>query len=453
MDVVLLSRLQFAVAVFFHFIFVPLTLGLSLMIALMETKYVRTGDETYKRMAKFWGKLFIINFALGVVTGITLEFQFGTNWARYSRHVGDIFGSLLAIEATVAFFLESTFLAVWHFGWNRVSKKIHLAAIWIVAMAGNISAVWIILANGWMQHPVGYVIRNGRAEVDGIWGFFQIVTNPFAWGQFVHTIFASWMLAGFFVLGVSAWHLMRKNEVDFFKRSFRYGAAFALIFSVLVALQGHSHGMSVAKYQPSKLAAMEAHWETATSAPMYLLVWPDEENRTNKIELFGIPGVLSFLAHGSFGSEVIGLNDYPVDEQPPVLLTFLSFRAMVGLGTLFPLLAILAWLWREKIYEKQWFGKILILAIPLPYIAIMAGWTVAEVGRQPWIVWGMMRTSDAVSPVPASSVAISLLAFLVVYAVLGVVDIWLLRKYAVKGPAPMPKPAAPGDETALEGGK
>lgn len=449
MDVAFLSRMQFAVAVFFHFVFVPLTLGLSLMIALMQTKYYRTGDEMYKRMAKFWGKLFIINFTLGVVTGITLEFQFGTNWSRYSKNVGDVFGSLLAIEATVAFFLESTFLAVWHFGWERVSKKIHLAAIWIVTMAGNISAVWIILANGWMQHPVGYVMRNGRAEVDGLWGFFQIVTNPFAWGQFFHTIFASWMLAGFFVLGVSAWHLMRGNEAEFFKRSFRYGAVFALAFSILVALQGHNHGMSVAEKQPSKLAAMESHWVTTKSAPIHLLAWPDQENQRNAIEAIPVPGILSFLAHGSFSAEVKGLTDYAPENQPPVLLTFLAFRAMAGLGALFPLLAFLAWRWREKIAEKTWFCWALILAIPLPYVAIMAGWTVAEVGRQPWIVWELMRTKDAVSPVPASSVAISLLAFLVVYALLGAVAIWLLRKFAMKGPDP-----AKGDtpELSPEGG-
>lgn len=434
MDVVMLSRLQFAVAIFFHFIFVPLTLGLSVIIALMETKYVKTGDETYKRMAKFWGKLFLINFALGVVTGITLEFQFGTNWSRYSKYVGDVFGSLLAIEATVAFFLESTFLAVWHFGWERVSKKVHLAAIWLVAAAGNMSAVWIILANGWMQNPVGYVIRNGRAEVDGIWGFFQMIINPFAWGQFLHTIFASWMLAGFFVLGISAWHLVRKSETDFFTRSFRYGAIFALSCSILVALQGHNHGMTVAKMQPTKLAAMESHWNTTENAPMHVLQWPDEKNKKNAVELIKIPGILSFLAHGSFNAEVKGLNDFPVEDHPPVLITFLSFRAMVGLGTLFPLLALLAWVWREKIPDRVWFGRILTYIIPLPYIAIMAGWTVAEVGRQPWIVWQMMRTRDAVSPVPTSSVAISLVAFIIIYFILGVIDIWLLTKYSRLGP-------------------
>ncbi len=449
MDVVFLSRLQFAVAVFFHFIFVPLSLGLSLIIALMQTKYYRTGDEVYKRMAKFWGKLFLITFALGVVTGITLEFQFGTNWAGYSKYVGDIFGSLLAIEATVAFFLESSFLAVWHFGWERVSKKIHLAAIWIVALAGNISAFWIILANGWMQHPVGYVIRNGRAEVDGIWGFFQILVNPFAWGQLFHTLFAAWMLGGFFVIGISAWHLIRKNETEVFTRSFRYGAAFALIFSILVALQGHTHGMSVAEHQPPKLAAMESHWETTKAAPMYLLVIPDESNQRNRVEAFGLPGFLSFLAHGSFCAEVKGLNDYPVEEHPPVLITFLSFRLMVGLGSLFPLLAILAWFWKNKIPEKRWFGRILAWSIPLPWIAIMAGWTLAEVGRQPWIVWGVMKTADAASPIPTSSVALSLLAFIAIYGVLGLVAIWLLRKYARLGPPPLQSAQA---ETAKSAG-
>ncbi|MDL2272196.1 cytochrome ubiquinol oxidase subunit I, partial [Desulfovibrio sp. OttesenSCG-928-I05] len=211
MDVVMLSRLQFAAAVFFHFVFVPLTLGLSMMIAIIQTRYYRSGDEQYKRMAKFWGKLFLINFALGVVTGITLEFQFGTNWSRYSMYVGDIFGSLLAIEATLAFFLESTFIAVWHFGWERVSKKIHLFSIWMVAIAGNISAVWIILANGWMQNPVGSVLRNGRQELEDFSGFLDILTNPFGWSQILHTLFAAMMLGGFFMLGVSAWHLMRGN--------------------------------------------------------------------------------------------------------------------------------------------------------------------------------------------------------------------------------------------------
>lgn len=433
MDVVMLSRLQFAVAVFFHFIFVPLTLGLSVLIAWMETRYVRTGDEFWKKQAKFWGKLFVINFTLGVVTGITLEFQFGTNWSKYSEYVGDIFGSLLAIEATVAFFLESTFLAVWHFGWERVSKKVHLAAIWIVAIAGNISALWIILANGFMQHPTGYVINEaaGRAELSNFW---EVVFNGYAWGMYAHTIIASWAVGGFFVLGVSAWHLLRKSHVDFFRRSFRMAAPFALVCALLLGVSGHQQGGAVAQHQPAKLAAMEAHWETGRNVPFYLLVWPDEANEGNMVEALGIPGLMSWIAYGSVDAEVKGLKDFAKEDRPPVLPTFLSFRVMVALGGLFVLLAIGAFWQRTRDEPCPLLLKALIWNIPLPYIGLMVGWAVAEIGRQPWIVYGLMRTADAVSPVPADNVAVSLAAFTVVYTVLGILDIYLLRKFALKGP-------------------
>lgn len=433
MDVIMLSRLQFAAAVFFHFIFVPLTLGLTVLLAVMETMYVRTGDETYKRMTRFWGKLFLINFVLGVVTGITLEFQFGTNWSRYSAYVGDIFGSLLAIEATAAFFLESTFVAVWAFGWNRVGRKTHLFAIWAVAFASNLSAVWIILANGFMQNPVGYALRNGRAELED---FLSVLANPYAWGQFFHTIASSWMLAGFFVLGISAWHLIRRHESDLFGKSVRIAAPFTLVLALLVAVAGHQQGMIVAEYQPAKLAAMESHWETSAPAPMYVLTWPDEAEKRNSLEALPLPGMLGFMAYGSFGAEVKGLNSFPADEIPPVLISFLSFRFMVALGGVFLLLAAWAWLKRGDLAASPLLAKLLTWAIPLPYLGIMAGWMLAEVGRQPWIVYGLMRTSDAVSPVPASSVAISLLAFIVIYTALGLLDIWLLVKYARKGPPP-----------------
>ena len=433
MDVLMLSRLQFAMATMFHFIFVPLTLGLSILVAVMETKYVRTGDETYKRMTKFWGKLFVINFVLGVVTGITLEFQFGTNWSRYSEYVGDIFGSLLAIEATVAFFLESTFLGAWIFGWNVLSPKMHAACIWLVAIASNVSALWILIANAFMQHPVGYVIRNGRAELEN---FFTVIFNPFAWQQYVHTLSGAFTLAGFFIMGVSAYHLLKKQNIDFFTRSFKIGMVFALVFSVLVAVQGHHHAQEVTTIQPAKLAAMESLWEThEDGAPMYLLVLPDEKNEKNAIELFGIPGALSFLAHNSFSAPVQGLKDWPAEERPPVMLTFLSFRTMVGIGTLLPILCIWAFLRRNKLTETPRLLKAMLFAIPLPYIAIEAGWVVAEVGRQPWIVYGLMKTSEAVSPIVTSQVAFSLVALTLLYALLGAVDIYLLFKFAKKGPA------------------
>jgi cytochrome d ubiquinol oxidase subunit I len=440
MDALMLSRLQFAVATFFHFIFVPLTLGLVILIAIMETIYVRTGDELYKRQAKFWGKIFVINFAIGVLTGITLEFQFGTNWSRYSRYVGDIFGSLLAIEATTSFFLESTFLAVWIFGWNRLSPKLHCACIWLVALASNASAYWILMANAWMQNPVGYVMRGGRAELAN---FFAVVTNHFGWQQYFHTLSGAYILAGFFVMGVSAYHLLRRQNQEFFTKSFRMALTFALIFSVAEVIQGHIHGAEVAKIQPAKLAAMEAHWDTQANAPQTLFLIPDQKNERNLLEFGKIPGGLSMLAYHSPSAVVKGLKDFPKDERPPVALTFIAFRTMVGLGFLFVLLTGLGWLWRNNLEGHPRFLKILIWAIPLPYIALQAGWIVAEVGRQPWIVYGLMKTRDAVSPIAVSQVGTTLVGFIALYSLLGFVAIYLMRKLAIAGPEPAAAAAVP----------
>lgn len=431
MDVLMLSRLQFAVATMFHFLFVPLTLGLSVLTAIYETMYVRTGDEDYKRAAKFWGKLFLINFALGVVTGITLEFQFGTNWSRYSKYVGDIFGSLLAIEATLAFYMESTFIGVWIFTWNKVKPKTHVLFIWLVAIASNISALWILIANGWMQHPVGYAIRNGRAELAD---FVAVITNKFAVLEFLHTVSGAYILSGFFVMGVCGYHLLRKNEVQFFKKSFNVAVTFALIFALFEAFNGHMHGAEVAETQPAKLAAMESHWETRSNVPMYLLQIPDPANERNSVQAIPIPGMLSILAHHDPSATVKGLKDFPASERPPVMTTFWSFRLMVGLGFLFILIAGLGWLKRHDIQNQKGLLKLFIYAMPLPYLAIELGWAVAEVGRQPWIVYGLMKTSDAVSILDVSQVAISLTAFVVFYSVLGIIDFYLLAKYARKGP-------------------
>jgi len=433
MDALMLSRLQFAVATFFHFLFVPLTLGLSILIAIMETVYVRTGNEEYRRLARFWGRIFILNFAIGVLTGITLEFQFGTNWSRYSRYVGDIFGSLLAIEATVAFFLESTFLAVWVFGWNRLSPRVHALCIWLVALASNLSALWILIANAWMQHPVGYVLRGGRAELQD---FLAVITQPFAWQIFFHTISGAYILAGFFVMGVSAYHLLRKQETAFFTKSFRLALTFALIFSVAEIVQGHFHAGEVARLQPAKLAAMESHWHTVAGAPMHLFLIPDESRERNLVEFGTLPDALSLLAYHSPKAVVQGLKDFPPNERPPVALTFVAFRLMVFLGLLFVVLTVLGWFKRHRLDSSPRFLKVMLYAIPLPYLALQAGWLVTEVGRQPWIVYGLMRTQDAVSPVAASQVVVSLAAFIGVYALLGGAAFYLMRKFAIQGPEP-----------------
>jgi cytochrome d ubiquinol oxidase subunit I len=433
MDVLMLSRLQFGVATYFHFLFVPLTLGLSILIAIMETTYVRSGDENYLRMTKFWGKIFVVNFVVGVVTGITLEFQFGTNWSRYSGFVGDIFGSLLAIEATSAFFLESTLLAVWIFGWKRISKRAHAAVMWLVAFASTLSALWILVANSWMQHPVGYVIRNGRAELID---FLSVVTQSYSILTFLHTVSAAYVLSGFFVMGISAHFLLRGNHKEIFTRSFRIALYFSLISTVFVVAEGHMHGADLAEKQPAKLAALESLWETQAYAPLYLAVLPNLKNEGNIVEFGRIPGVMSLLAHHRPDATVTGLNDIPKELRPPVLPVFLSFRLMVMLGGLFVLLTLYGWLRRNKLESSRVYLRIMLFAIPLPYFVCLLGWTVTEVGRQPWIVYGLMKTADAVSPVSGPQVMISLAAFIVVYSLVGFGAFLMMAKIIRNGPEP-----------------
>ncbi|MEC9491819.1 cytochrome ubiquinol oxidase subunit I [Flexistipes sp.] len=436
MDALMLARVQFAMTAMFHFIFVPLTLGLSVLVAIMETMYVKTGNETYLRMTKFWGKLFLINFAVGVVTGITMEFQFGMNWAEYSKYVGDIFGAPLAIEATMAFFLESTFLGVWIFGWKKISKKAHAFAMWMVALGSNMSALWILIANAWMQHPVGYVLRNNRAELND---FAEVIFSPYAWLKFFHTVMGGYIVGAFFVMGVAAYHILKKNQLDFFKRSFKIAAIFGLIMSLGIAIIGDFHAKEVAKTQPSKMAAMESLWQTQENAPIYMFAWPDAENEQNAFEFLPIPGLLSYLSHGDFNAEVTGLKDIPRNERPPVWPTFLSFRLMVFLGTIFIVLSLLAFIYSKKdsLENKRWFLRLMLYAIPLPFIAAQVGWIVAEIGRQPWIVYGVMKTSDAVSKsVTSGQVWTSLIGFFIFYGILAVVDLSLLAKFSRKGPEP-----------------
>jgi cytochrome d ubiquinol oxidase subunit I len=436
MDALVLARWQFALTTIFHFFFVPLTLGLTIFVALLETQYVRTGDEKYKSMAKYWGTIFLINFAIGVVTGIVQEFQFGLNWSEYSRFMGDIFGAPLAVEALLAFYMESTFIGLWIFGWDKLSKKVHLTAIWLVAIGSNISALWILIANSFMQHPSGYRLdpETGRALMDS---FLGLVTNPNVGYQFTHVLTSGVSMAGFVVMAFSAWHLLRKNKDAFFRTSFQWAAVYALVGSLLVATIGHFQGQFLVKEQPMKMAAAEALWETEQPASFSVVAVVDEKNQTNPVDI-KVPGILSFLSYNNFTSEVKGLHDLQAEAVaeygegnyiPPVTLNFWSFRIMVVSGSLMVLLALLAVLWTKNIESKVWLLKALIPAAALPYLATTTGWIMAETGRWPWIVYGLQRMEDAVSPnVPAWNIVLSLVLFVGLYAVLGVIAFKLAVK-------------------------
>jgi cytochrome d ubiquinol oxidase subunit I len=438
MDALALARWQFAITTIFHFFFVPLTLGLSIFVALLETKYVRSGDEMYKKMAKFWGTIFLINFAIGVVTGIVQEFQFGLNWSEYSRFMGDIFGAPLAIEALLAFYMESTFIGMWIFGWDKLSKKTHLAAAWLVAIGSNVSALWILIANSFMQHPVGYAIEGGRATMQD---FFALMGNPNVWYQFPHVLSAGITMAGFVVMGFSAWHLLRKHDVTIFRPSFRWAAIYALVGSLLVGVIGHFQGQFLVREQPMKMAAAEALWENEQPAGFSIVSGINEGAQENSFEL-KVPGALSFLSYNNFTGEVKGLKDLQAEAVaqygegnyiPPVTLNFWSFRIMVGAGSLMFLLALLAVIWsdgKREIDSKAGFLKALLFAPALPYLAATFGWVMAETGRWPWIVFGLQKIENAVSPnVPAWNVVFSLLVLGLLYGVLTVVAVKLGLKY------------------------
>ncbi|HEX8996492.1 MAG TPA: cytochrome ubiquinol oxidase subunit I [Ktedonobacterales bacterium] len=444
MTALLLSRWQFGITTVYHFFFVPLTLGLALLIAVMETVYVRTGEDVYKRMAQFWGRLFLINFAMGVVTGIVQEFQFGMNWADYSRFVGDIFGAPLAIEALAAFFLESTFLGIWMFGWNRLSKRLHLATIWLVAIASNLSAFWILVANSFMQQPVGYTLRHGRAEMTD---FFALISNPNVLVQFPHVFFAGLTTGAFFILGVSAWRLLREKDGNikaFFTRSFNLAIPFAVAASLLVMLVGHTQAQHMVRVQPMKMAAAEALYTTADPAPFSVLTIGDLHGR----EVFSIriPDVLSLLSYNSLTGKVEGIDQLqqqyvqeygPGNYIPPVPVIYWSFRLMVGAGILMLLLAIYGAYTaaRNLTPTRRRFLYLMLGGLFLPYLANSTGWLMTEMGRQPWIVFGLLKTASGVSPsVGSGMVLTSLIAYTVVYGALMVVDVYLLGKYSAEPP-------------------
>ena len=439
---VLLARWQFGITSVYHFLFVPLTLGLSVLVAIMETLYVRTGNELYKRMAKFWGKLFLLNFSLGVVTGLVQEFQFGMNWSEYSRFMGDIFGVPLALEALTAFYLESVFIGLWLFGWDRLSRKTHLACIWLVAFASNLSALWILIANSFMQAPVGYVLRNGRAEMTD---FVALLTNSYVLRQYPHTLMGGLITAGVFVMAISAYHLLRKNQPEFFRTSLRIGLTCALIASLLAAGTGHLQAQHVAKAQPMKLAVMESLWETANPAPYLLFASIDQNKQQNSLEI-SVPGALSLLVYGSLDGEIKGIKELqaqyaqqygPGNYVPDIFPVFWSYRIMIGAGMWLLALTAFAFfqLRRNRLEQNPWLLRAIFWSLPVPYLANSAGWIVTEMGRQPWIVFGLQRVEQAVSPnVSSGAVWTSLIGFTVLYGLLAVVGVHLLKKFARQGP-------------------
>ena len=447
MDPVILSRLQFASTTIYHFFFVPLTLGLSWIVALLHTQYYRKGDEKFKRLAKFWGKLFLINFAMGVVTGIVQEFQFGMNWSEYSRFVGDIFGAPLAVEALMAFFLESTFLGIWIFGWDRAPKGFHLASIWLVAIGSNLSALWILLANGFMQHPVGYdpaSVETGRLVLNN---FFALITNPKGWIFFWHTIAAGLSTAGFFVLGISAWHLAQKKDKDkeFFKYSFQLGAIVALVFTIVTGIGGHEQGRYVMETQPMKMASIEALWNTEQPASFSIITIGDLSGK-NLVWQWRIPKLLSLIACNNLTCKVEGVNqvqaDYvqkygPGDYVPLMVVTYWAFRFMFTASLIMVAVGAYAIYLMLKKWPEKWMRwmKWVPWAIALPYIANTSGWILTEMGRQPWIVQGLLKTEQGVTPTNTPGMVLfTLIGFVVIYAVLMVADVYLLTRFAKAGP-------------------
>lgn len=444
MDVILLSRLQFAITTIFHFLFVPLSISLGLFVAIIETMYVRTGKEEYKKLAQFWGKLFLINFAVGIVTGILQEFQFGMNWSDYSRFVGDVFGAPLAIEALLAFFMESTFLGIWIFGWDRLSKRLHLMCIWLVAIGTMISAFWILLANSFMQHPVGFEVNNGRAEMND---FFALLKNGQLWVEFPHTIFGALLTGAALVFGVCAWMIFKKRHVEIFKKNLMIATVIGLIGFFGAAFSGHGQAQYLVQTQPMKMAATEGVWTTTGSpAPWAAIAGIDVKNQKNTWEL-NVPGLLSFLSYSKFSGEVKGMKELQAeytekygegDYIPPVRTSFWSFRIMIIAAMLsFLIFAYALYLFKTKKWENnnKWFTRFALWAIALPFISNTAGWVMTEVGRQPWTVFGLMQTKDSVSPnVTSGQVLFSIISFSTIYAILGIVMAYLFVKVIKKGP-------------------
>lgn len=436
MDVEILARMQFAFTIMFHYIYPPLSIGLGLILVLIEGFYIKTRDPLYLQMAKFWTKVFALTFALGVATGIVMEFEFGTNWSTYSRYVGDVFGSALAAEGVFAFFLESGFLAIVLFGWNRVSPKFHYFSTIMVALGAHFSAIWIIVANSWMQTPSGFKIvgegLKARAEIVDFWA---MVFNPSSMDRLVHSVIGAWLAGAFLVISVSAYYLLKQRHLDFALRSMKFGLAVATVSVILQAISGHSSARGVAKNQPAKLAAFEGVFQTQTHAPLYLFGIPNPQEGT--VRGVQIPGLLSFFVHDDVNAEVIGLDQYPRKDWPNVSAVFQTYHLMIAMWTLMVACCVaVLWTMRKGTLEKNSFLlKCLVASVLFPQIANQAGWVSAEMGRYPWIVQDLLRISDGLSKaVTANQVLGSMILFCIVYSGLFVLFLYLLNEKFKHGP-------------------
>ncbi len=431
-DAFLLSRIQFAFTVSFHIVFPAFTIGLSAYIATLLGLWLKTGDIKFHILARFWTKIFAVSFAMGVVSGIVLSYQFGTNWSRFSQVVGNVIGPIIGYEVLTAFFLEASFLGVMLFGWKRVPPWLHFLSACIVAGGTALSGFWILSANSWMQYPTGHEMRDGIAyPVD----WLQIIFNPTFPMRFMHMMTAAYLTTAFVVLATGARHLLVGHRTESARTMVRMAILMIALTAPLQAVIGHRHGEDTAKYQPAKLAAIEAHWDSSKPAPLVLFAWPDEEKGVNRFEI-AIPGLASLVTHGSMDALFPSLNDFAVADRPPVKIPFFGFRIMVGIGFFMIAFGWLgAWLWwKGRVFEERRWLWVAQYTWPLGFMAILAGWFVTEVGRQPWIATGVLRSKDAISPVTAGQVAISLALFVCVYCVVFSAGVLLINRLIDKGP-------------------
>lgn len=437
MDVLILARFQFALTIMFHYIYPVLSIGLGLIMVIIEALYLKTKAPIYLRMAQFWTKVFALTFAIGVATGIVMQFEFGTNWATYSRYVGDVFGSALAAEGIFAFFLESGFLALLIFGWNRVGPKMHFFATLMVCLGAHFSAIWIVVANSWMQTPAGFHVvgsgLNARAEITDFWTMFF---NPSSMTRLTHVILGCWLAGAFLVISIAAYYLLKKKHLDFARRSMHIGLWVALVAAILQVFVGDRSAKIVAEHQPSKLAALEALYKTQTGAPLTLfgLVNSKEEKIEYAVQ---IPKLLSFLSFGDFNAELKGLDQIPKEDRPPVPALFQAYRVMIAMWGLMVFIAIvgLYLFYKKKLMRTQWLLRFMVLSVLFPQIANQTGWYCAESGRYPWIVYGLLRISDGLSKaVTANQVLGSIIMFSIVYLILFFLFAYLLNEKIQHGP-------------------